>query len=204
VNTFLEYIDDSAIGSDEEALEFKNIAQRNVFRMKRLIDEMLDLHRLEAGLMPLNKTSFELVSAVEQAKESNLGAAKEKNISTTVEGSATIYADEHRIVQVIANLLDNAIKHAPKDSDVKVMIAREDDCVTVSVVDNGPGIPPDLRSKIFEPFQQGPDATEADRRGFGLGLAVCREIIEAHSGRIFVSSIPSGGTSFSFKIPFKG
>jgi signal transduction histidine kinase len=169
--------------------------------MARLLDDLLDLDRLEAGAMPLNKTTFFLSATVAQANELVLAAAKEKNVVITVSGESSLVADERRIVQVLTNLLDNAIKYSQLGGVVKVDIVQERSAAKVSVADQGRGIPPESLASVFEPFRQAKDSDAAEFGGSGLGLAICKEIIEGHRGKIQVSSNPGRGSVFCFIIP---
>jgi signal transduction histidine kinase len=199
INTFLECLDDAEL--EEEYTRFKAIAERNVRSMARLLDDLLDLDRLEAGAMPLNKTTFFLSAAVAQANELVLAAAKEKKVVITVSGESSLVADERRIVQVLTNLLDNAIKYSQLGGVVKVDIVQERSAAKVSVADQGRGIPPESLASVFEPFRQAKDSDADEFGGSGLGLAICKEIIEGHRGKIQVSSNPGRGSVFCFIIP---
>jgi signal transduction histidine kinase len=118
-------------------------------------------------------------------------------IERSVEPRLAALADRDRVVQVLANLLDNAVRHAPEGSRVEVAACSHDDGVLFSVTDQGPGIPPDRRDRIFERFWR----DEHERiPGAGLGLAIARGLVELHGGRIWVESPAGGGARFSFTI----
>jgi signal transduction histidine kinase len=184
-----------------QAIEARDIAERNVERMRRLINDFLDLERLQTGAMPLEKTDFSLSAAVKQARDSVAGLSAQKHVSIETDGDCRVHADEHRIVQVLTNLLGNAIKFSPENSRVKVQVTHDSGLAHVAVIDSGRGIPEDAQQRIFEAFQQTTSADATKLGGSGLGLAICKALIEQHNGTISVTSQVGAGTTFKFTLP---
>jgi two-component system, OmpR family, sensor histidine kinase KdpD len=108
--------------------------------------------------------------------------------------------DDVLIEQVLVNLLDNVVKYTPPDSPIVIVATATDEAVTIEVADRGPGLPPGEEQRIFEKFYLLPSDTE---RGAGLGLAICRGIVEAHGGHIWAQNLPGGGVAFLFTLPLK-
>ncbi|HJR25957.1 MAG TPA: HAMP domain-containing sensor histidine kinase [Acidimicrobiales bacterium] len=166
----------------------------------RLVDELLDISKVEAGSIDLDLTRVDIAEAVVDAEVLVQGRAREAGVVIHVRrpvGQVVAEADALRIRQVAWNLLGNAVKYTPRGGTVEVLVAEEDDRVRVSVRDPGPGIAPEDHERIFHKFEQGTDPAE----GSGIGLAVCRELIEAHGGRLRVDSAPGAGSTFSFDLP---
>ncbi|MBK5092274.1 MAG: PAS domain S-box protein [Actinobacteria bacterium] len=176
---------------------------RGVRRLSRLIDDTLDLTRIESGQL---KLKLEPVGSVELPKK--LAAAFEarfaaKGIALNVEvpdDPCVSMQDPDRIEQVLTNLLENALKFTDKGT-VTVMVECNPNRVIYSVSDSGPGIPPELHQKIFEQFFSTEEPHESEKGGIGLGLAICKGIVEAHGGGIWVESRKGEGSTFIFDIP---
>lgn len=109
--------------------------------------------------------------------------------------------DTRLIVQVIINIVDNGIKYTPAGSSIWISLSRQEDQVWVSISDDGPGIPDEKKERVFEMFYTGADQIADSRRSLGLGLSLCRSIVTAHGGRIWVSDRPGGGAVFTFTLP---
>jgi len=179
-------------------------------RLTRLIGDLLDLQRLEAGKMKLDFKEVDLVEAARESVESFRGAALAKNISLeqALPGDGVLVkVDRDRISQVIANLLSNAIKFTPEGGRVTLSLATEDGddpgWVQVAVADNGPGIPRDEQAKLFDKFQQVDKLVRGKEQGSGLGLSLVREIVRRHNGEVGVKSEPGSGSEFFFRLPLK-
>jgi len=175
-------------------------AQKNLQLSLSLINQLLDLEKMEAGLSAL---TFDAVSSREmftRAAEAVAELAARKQITINLPTSNTeIVADPERLVQVVINLLGNALKYAPAGSTIKVSEAVMDDKVRVTVSDSGPGIAPSEQAFVFGRFHQ--LAADAGPGGSGLGLAICKSIVEAHGGTIGLMSTPGAGSQFWFEIP---
>lgn len=187
----LENLVDGVATADEETL--KTMLDQ-VERLGRLVSQLLDLSRLESGVVPLETSEFEIRPLLEQVvKESTLQAFAVE-ISLTVEPPRLkAKGDPERLHQVVANLLDNAVRHSPRGGTVALVGRGSSNKITIEVTDEGPGIPDTDRAKVFERFYRADAARTRDGGGTGLGLAIARWIVEMHGGDIRVEDgIPKG------------
>lgn len=186
----------------DEALEMLAIAERNAVRLIALINDILDLERLESGKLDMNFAPVPLTNIIAAACESVSALASAENVSIQQPAStAIVIADQERLIQVVVNLLSNAIKFSPAESTVKVSISETPGWTEVAVTDAGRGIPHSSREAIFERFHQVQAGDSRDKGGSGLGLAICKTIIEKHSGTIGVAPNEGEGSTFWFRIP---
>ena len=185
---------------DQEHL-LHNIASQ-ASRLGRLVDQLLDLSRIEAGALLLDRdwTELPVLIADTIAKFEGLssGCRVEQDLSPDL---PLYYIDPDSLVQVLWNLLENAYKYAPPNSPIRVEAGWTGVDVLIGVADCGPGIPVGEREKIFQRFYRLDRGYKADMQGCGLGLAICRGIVEAHDGRIWVEDRPGGGSIFRFTLP---
>ena len=183
--------------------ELINVCMRNAERLTRLISDILDISKIEAGRVEFKlkpQSVSELVgTAIEEIKGFALGRDKTV-INTTPTDLPLVYGDHDRLVQVLTNLLSNAVKFSPEQKVVVVSAARTGDFVTISVTDSGKPILMSDRDKLFRKFQQIEREDMGSRGGTGLGLAICKEIVERHHGRIYYETSSSGGSVFSFTV----
>jgi PAS domain S-box-containing protein len=173
---------------------------RNAARLINLINDLLDIQKMESGRMELHKEDVPLSEIIQQSADSLKSLCEKAQV--TIETQPTnldVYADGDRLVQVLVNLLGNAIKFSPKDSTIRITVAEPKGFVEVRVSDSGPGIPEQHRQAIFERFKQLPSGKSKDTSG--LGLAICKAIIEEHGGSIGVESEEGKGSTFWFRIP---
>jgi signal transduction histidine kinase len=169
-------------------------------RMNRLIQDLMDVAKLEAGRVGIDARQMEVAPIVREAHEMLAPLATEKNIrldGVCAESLPTIMADAGRVLQVLSNLVGNALKFTPANGRVVIRADAAPGGVRFSVSDTGHGIPPEQLAKIFGRFWQ---ANPADRRGIGLGLTIAKGIVEAHGGRIWVESRVGEGTTFHFTL----
>jgi signal transduction histidine kinase len=190
------------INLEEKATRIIDRAMNNLSRLMRLVNDLLDIEKLESGKMkmyfektPLAHIFVESFNIVEQQ-------TRKRGIKISIpETDVEIYADGDRLVQVLVNLLSNAIKYSPNESIINILAESDEHWIKISIVDQGPGIPAEYRDKMFQRFQQ----VELEERrkfgGTGLGLAVCKEIITAHGGTIGIDSAEGGGSIFWFCLP---
>lgn len=172
-------------------------------RMIRLISEILDVSKLEAGRLSIERQSLDLCALAEDVVERMRPVALRKSIELGMGGATVpmkVLADRVRLEQVLMNLLSNAIKFTPTEGRVTVELAELDDEVEVAVVDTGPGIPAEEMPLLFEKFRQ-TRSGESSGQGTGLGLVICRHLVEAHGGRIWVESDVGTGSRFVFRLP---
>jgi K+-sensing histidine kinase KdpD len=185
----------------ERRRELLAIASRGVNHMRRLVGDLLDAVRIQAGHLSLDFEAVTLGAIVDQAKEMHRPLAAERGVSfeTRVQDAGVVLrADRGRIQQVLGNLLGNAIKFTSKGGRVTLEARVEQGRAVFRVTDTGVGIPADRLPYIFERFWQG---QSGDRNGVGLGLAITKAIVEAHRGSIEVESVPRKGSTFTFRIP---
>jgi PAS domain S-box-containing protein len=192
-------------GLSQEGLDGLATAQNSANRLMALVNNLLDLEKLESG-------QFELVARVKPLQyllKEALGSvdilARQKKISLKLEGDQDIeaYFDDERVIQVVINLVSNAIKFSPKGSTITVTVQSSKDFVRLAISDQGRGIPPEMCSQIFERFRQVSADDQYQMKGAGLGLAICKAIVERHMGTIGVES-PVGqgqGSTFWFTLP---
>lgn len=170
-----------------------------------LVSDFLDVSKLESGYVEVKKEVVALGEIIERSVENYRVLALDKNISITAAVDSSlpaVDADPRRLDQVFSNLLSNAIKFTGKSGDVEVGAARVDSSgVKVWVKDNGEGIPAEEIGQIFQKYRQGGNVKNSDQKGTGLGLVICKMIIDAHGGKIWVDSEPKKGSTFYFSLP---
>ena len=188
---------------NEKQAEYLDDILASSRHLQSLIDDVLDLSKVEAGQIDLQVAPFSLPEALERGVVIVRERATREGVRLSLSsepGVETVVGDERRIVQVIFNLLSNAVKFTPAGGTVDVAAARRDGEVRVSVTDTGPGIAPEDQDRIFEEFQQA-DAGKEQREGTGLGLALSKRLVELHGGRIWVDSERGQGSTFVFTLP---
>lgn len=170
--------------------------------MKALVDDFLDVSAIEAGELRLRLERVDLSSLIEESVAGQRDLAIRKNIEIHFErtGETAVVADRHKIGQVMVNLITNALKFSPEHSSVYVSIAASGAAARVSVADSGPGISPVDRDLLFRPFSVASARSTSGESSTGLGLAICRKIIEGHGGRIWVESNEGRGSVFMFEL----
>lgn len=188
----------------ETALELIDIGREECDRLIRLINNILDIRKIEAGKFELSRNEVEPGTLVKAAIEAMRAFAEENAVVLASGGnvSSSIVCDADRIIQVLTNLISNAIKFSPSSGivTVKSEMAGEN-VIRFAVIDKGPGIPAEHLRKLFQKFQQLDQSDTRKMGGTGLGLAICKAIIEEHGGRIAVKSEPNVGSIFFFDIP---
>ncbi len=184
-----------------------SIANRAASRILALVEALLDIAKMESGQMNLDLTQIEPSELLEQVCKDFLpqaraiGVVLQPNLSP---GLPAIRGDHSKIIRLLANLLDNAMKFTPTGGHV-ILSAEQTSrqMLKIQVADNGPGIPAEYREKIFDRFSQVP-GQKGRQRGSGLGLTFCRLVVEAHGGQIWVDPNPAGGSIFTFTLPIRG
>lgn len=204
VTNFLSMLSEPIYGSLNDRGEIRRASvEREVKRLQRLIDDLLDLEKLESGKMELELKDTSLADIFRRATEAVRGLADSKKTKIELpETDAVFIADEERIVQVVVNLLSNALKFSPSESTITVKARVDDGQVDVSVEDTGSGLPEGAEKTLFTRFKQLSRGKEA-KQGSGLGLAICKEIISAHYGTIGFQSTQGKGSTFWFRLPQK-
>lgn len=189
-----------------KCLQLIDIAERNTQRLIKLVNDILDIEKLEAGKMVFNNADFILRDVVVDAIDGISPMAKDKKVIVQLEDemeSVSLHTDAFRLGQVLNNLLSNAIKFSPVDASVLVRILPGEIGVRIEVSDNGPGIPENFIPLVFSKFSQATGVGFANKGGTGLGLSIVKQIIEQMDGRIgFTTS--SSGTMFYIELPIIG
>jgi PAS domain S-box-containing protein len=186
----------------EKGKRMIEIALTDCERLVRLVNDILDLERLESGKVALVKETCDVASLMQQAAQSVQAIADHANITLTLTPLSTqIQAAPDAIIQTLTNLLSNAIKFSPPNSAIALSAELRSNAVLFQVKDQGKGIPYDKLETIFGRFQQVDLSDSRQKGGTGLGLAICKSIVEQHGGRIWVSSILGQGSTFSFTLP---
>jgi signal transduction histidine kinase len=182
-----------------DIIEFLGVIKKNADRLIRMVNDTLDLERIESGILDLHLNQFDMISLIKEAIISFQTVAAENNITFTIVAHSKVFitADEDMIRQVLINLISNAINFSPHGSEIRIAVTDSDKTLIVSLTDNGPGIPDNVKDKIFDKFY-----TIGKRHGTGLGLSICKGIIEAHKGEIKVSSTKrETGSTIFFTLP---
>ena len=180
------------------------VARRNVDRLVRLINDILDIEKIESGSMRFHIQPHNLVTLIEQAVDSSRIYAAQYDVNIlfhTHEQDALAYVDQDRFTQVIINLLSNAVKFSSEGGSVEVGLAREQDSWRITVTDHGCGIPEEFKDKIFKRFSQMDGSNTRKRGGSGLGLSICKPMIEQMGGTIGFESTIGKGSTFHVLLP---
>ncbi len=205
INGFLETLLDGAIDDPVTARRFLEIMNAESNRLSRLVDDLLQLSKLEYRRANVNKHPVDLVDIIRNTVEMFKNRAEEKDLEMTTEipNLPRVPGDEGFLTQVMVNLVDNAIKYTPSGGKINVGASFNDKEILVSVRDTGMGIPEESLSRVFERFYRVDKARSRDVGGTGLGLSIAKHIVEAHGGKIWVESHPEG-SSFRFTLPLTG
>ncbi len=178
------------------------LVEKSCQHMVDMINSLLEVEKLEAGTVPLDVEETELASLFERSIHSLSNMIEKKNLQVKVTGSEhTLWCDEQRISQVLTNLLSNAIKYSPQGGKIELSANKEEGEIEISVTDEGIGIKEEFREAIFERFYQ--IKGQAAKASSGLGLAICKELVKAHHGRIGVEGNRERGSRFWFVLPIK-
>jgi signal transduction histidine kinase len=177
-------------------------AREEVDRVSRMADDLLTLAAIDEGSMRLRLTRVALLEALEAAAEPFRRIASAKRLTLHIGGEACdAYADAERLHQALGNLIDNAIKFSVPGGEIRLTAWRDAGHVGVTVTDSGPGVGADAQAHVFDRFYRDTGTGESDARGGGLGLAICREIVAAHGGALWLESEPGRGSAFSLALP---
>jgi two-component system OmpR family sensor kinase len=195
----------TALTRERTAAEYRETleaCQRASQRMRRLMESLLELARLDAGQESLKRVRFDLSKAIADSIELVRPLAEERGVKILPElGSLEITGDSERLAQVIANLLTNAIQYSPSGGEVRLTLESQPGLAALTVADTGPGISGADRPHVFERFYRGNKSRTASNGNAGLGLAISKAIVEAHGGTIEVASQTGKGTTFTVRLP---
>jgi PAS domain S-box-containing protein len=189
---------------DPEHHNLLQIALNNCERLVRIINDILDVSKIESGNLPLQKKAVSVAELVRQSIDVVAVAARNANVQLEARvpaGIRPVMVDQDRVIQALVNLLSNAVKFAPTGSTVTVAATGSEHVVTIAVSDQGEGIAPENLNRLFRKFQQLDSSSSRRKGGTGLGLAITKALVEQHGGRIFVDSELNKGTRFSFTLP---
>lgn len=208
VITYAEFLQDEAqeVLDAEQKGFVKTIHDSGAF-MKRLVDDFLDVSAIEAGRFNLDLHPASILQVLDKSLALNRLQADKKGIELDIrpgEPMPAMHMDAPKMEQVIMNLVSNAVEHSDPGSRVVISLSRDSTALTVSVQDFGPGIPPEDREALFQPFARARTTKTAGEKSTGLGLLITRKIIEAHNGTLWVDTLPGHGTTMQFQLPTDG
>ena len=205
INGSLGLIFGGAVGElPDKAQEMIGVAHRNAERLIALVNDLLDLEKLQSGKMEFHFEKLDLGAVVKEAFQANVGFAQKNQVKLHVATDlpeAIVMLDKARIIQVVTNLVSNAVKFSNQGDVVEVSLTRRGNVATVQVTDSGPGVPENHRERIFERFTQVDASDQRAKSGTGLGLSICKSIIDEHGGTIGVQSMLGQGSTFRFSLP---
>ena len=189
-----------------EVRQFFRIIEAQADRMDDLISDLLDAGRIETGTLSVAPEPAEVAALVDQARNTFLSGGGRHTLEIDLSPDLPrVMADEQRIVQVLNNLVSNAARHSPETSPIRLDAVRDGVHVAVSVTDEGPGLSPEVLARLFRKYAAVAGGEEPGIGGYGLGLAICKGLVEAHGGRIRATSGgPGQGTRFTFTLPVAG
>ncbi|PZM78361.1 MAG: hypothetical protein DKT66_24345 [Candidatus Melainabacteria bacterium] len=177
-------------------------AQSNADYLIKLVSDLLDAEKLESGDLEIELQATSVSTIIRKVVDATQDASKAQKVKVVTEiTEGGLIADEDRLVQVLINLVSNAVKYSEADSEVLIKGVGGAEVTQFSVIDHGPGIPENQREAIFQRYKQLNQPKNLKRRGFGLGLAICKSLIDAHKGKIWLESEVGKGSTFSFAIP---
>jgi NtrC-family two-component system sensor histidine kinase KinB len=198
IDLLLEQTSGDSPPRDRELLQ---VAHEEVQRLRALVQDLLDLSKIESGKIALDIENVPVAAVFNQIQTIFRGQLEMKSVHLSVEppeDPLLVRADANKITWVLTNLISNALRYVGEDGRIQLRAKRLGSQVQMAVQDNGPGIPPEYQSRIFQKFVQ---IRGREAGGTGLGLAICKEIVRAHGGSIWVESGPGQGSTFSFTLP---
>ena len=176
-------------------------AQRQVGKMRKLITGFLDIARMEAGKIHLDKTCFDMAELIKEAEQESLATVTSHTVYFAPVHHTPVFADEDKIGQVVTNFINNAVKYSPEQSTIQVACVTVGNKIQVSVRDEGMGLAPKDQPHVFDRFYRVESEDMKTTNGFGIGLYLCAEIIQRHEGKIWVESELGKGSTFCFSLP---
>lgn len=204
INEGIHLVLDQALGPiNEDQKTFLGDVAENIDRLTELINTMLDLSKLQAGRLRLERRRVDLHTLIETTVKNYRALAGRRTLTAEVESPMDVFADPHRILQVLGNFVSNAIKCTREDGAIHILLHPQDGRIAVSVHDDGAGVAAEDLPKLFKKFSQVGDG-HARRKGTGLGLSLCKELIELHKGEVSVASEVGTGSTFTFTLPCYG
>ncbi len=168
--------------------------------MSTLVDDMLLIARLDQG-RPLETRPVDLQAIASDAAADARAVAPKREITLQAPGTVVVSGDDTRLRQVVGNLVRNALVHTPPASPIEIAVGTQNGSAHLSVIDHGPGLRPDDRERIFEPFYRADPSRSRDSGGAGLGLSIVNAVVVAHGGRVKVKETSGGGATFEVALP---
>jgi len=203
VQTIVNGLIDRQAFDESRRARLKRIAS-NTVRLLGLIEQMLNIESLGVGKLMGAMTPCQLEDVVSDSVESTRDYSEQQRIQLVWDKNdchATVLGDAQRLVQVVINLISNAIKYSPADTTVSITVIDNLPDLEIRISDQGRGVPEEMREAIFQPFLQTQSSDGRRGAGTGLGLSICKQIIEGHGGKIGVDGKPEGGSVFWIKLP---
>jgi signal transduction histidine kinase len=199
LQAMLEAIEDGIAGPER----YLAAMHEQVRNLARLVDDLFELARIDAGALTLELRNAELAGLIESCVRGLEAEAHARHVrmEARIENGARVRCEPEKVERVLYNLLTNALHHTPSDGSIAVLVSPRPDEVEVSVEDTGNGITPEAASRMFDRFWREDRARTSGEAGAGLGLAIARGLVEAHGGRIWAEPRPEGGTRVSFTLP---
>lgn len=190
----------------DDTRELIGIAYQSCERLVRLVNDVLDIQKMESGNMAFEREVQPLLPLVEHALETMQGYAQQFDVTlsctaTAAAASLAAEVDRDRITQVLTNLLSNAVKFSPRGGQVEVSLTADEGHARLAVTDHGRGIPEEFRERVFQKFAQADGGDSRQKGGTGLGLSICKSIVDEHGGTIAFEDVAGGGTSFYVMLP---
>ncbi len=188
--------------SEEKQRDYLQTIDRETDRLIRIISDLLDMSRLEAGALKLEKRNYQISEILDAISSQLASFTKHHQLQVIIPDELpSVFVDQMRIGQVLTNLVENAAKYSSEGSQITIEAQPADDQIIVSVTDRGQGIASELLDRVFDRFYQAESIVTGRKSGTGLGLSICKGIIESHGGRIWVESKLREGSKFSFSLP---
>ncbi|MFC1853072.1 PAS domain S-box protein [candidate division CSSED10-310 bacterium] len=207
ISEYLGYLRDEVIGKlSRQAKDFFTMAQNNCLRLLRVINDILDIEKIETGTLDLKREEVEVMSLIEETLADIRDGSENSSISYVILKALPghkIIGDRIRLRQVLENLIINATKSSPPDSSIELSVTALDYDIRIAVRDYGPGIPPELHDHVFSKFSQADASQPKDENGTGLGLNIAKAIVEHHDGHIGFETELGIGTTFYVDLPFR-
>jgi signal transduction histidine kinase len=197
-------LDEARDNLNSEHIQFLEIIHSSSNFMLSLLNELLDISRIEAGKLDLDFQPTDIISLIQSSVDINKVLAERKNIQILLENPGSmplVELDPMKIEQVMQNLLSNAVKFSSEGTVIRVSVSLDADHVRVAVADQGPGIPEEEIQKLFQPFSKISVQAPGGEKSTGLGLAIVKKIVQGHKGNIWVESTVNRGSTFFFTLP---
>lgn len=188
----------------EQAAKLVEMAHRNANRLVKIVNDLLDIEKMQSGKMDYSFMPVDLCALIEEVARQNAPYAETFGVSIGIEQCREpliVLGDESRMAQVLANLVSNAAKFSPRDAQILLRLERLDSAARISVIDKGRGISEEFRKHLFTPFAQEAGSAVPGQASSGLGLAICKSIVEAHGGEISLGATSPEGSTFRIDLP---